>query len=73
MVTLRIAADPGWTKANATALLLFTLLYSPCFVAVAVIRSETGSWKWAAFSMVFNLALAYAVAVAANQLVLALA
>ena len=69
----RIAADPGWTKANATALLLFTLLYSPCFVAVTVIRSETGSWKWAAFSMVFNLALAYVVAVAANQLVLALA
>lgn len=68
----RIAADPHWTKANATAMLLFTLLYSPCFVAVAVIRSETGSWKWAAFSVVFNLGLAYIVAVAANQLILAL-
>lgn len=67
----RIASDPSWTTANATALLLFTLLYSPCFVAVVVIKQETASWGWATFSVVFNLLLAFAVAVAANQLILA--
>ena len=66
----RIRADSHWTTANAVALLLFTLLYSPCFVTLAVIRQESGEWKWMFFSLFFNLGLAYAVAVAANQTVL---
>lgn len=66
----RIRADSHWTKANAIALLLFTLLYSPCFVTLAVIKQESGEWKWMFFSFFFNLALAYGVAVAANQLLL---
>ncbi|MDL2280018.1 ferrous iron transport protein B [Desulfovibrio sp. OttesenSCG-928-G11] len=67
-----IRADSGWTRANAVALLLFTLLYSPCFVTLAVIKKESGQWRWLFFSLVFNLGLAYAVAVAANQLLLRL-
>ena len=66
----RIKADNNWTSANAVALLLFTLLYSPCFVTLAVIRQESGEWKWMFFSLFFNLGLAYAVAVAANQIML---
>lgn len=68
----RIRADAHWTKANAVALLLFTLLYSPCFVTLAVIRQESGAWKWMFFSLFFNLILAYGVAVAANQILLRL-
>lgn len=68
----RIRADKNWTTANAVALLLFTLLYSPCFVTLAVIRKESGEWKWMFFSLFFNLALAYGVAVAANQIILRL-
>ena len=68
----RIRADAHWTKANVIALLLFTLLYSPCFVALAVIKQESGEWKWMFFSLFFNLALAYGVAVAANQIMLRL-
>jgi ferrous iron transport protein B len=64
----RIRADKHWTKANAIAMLLFTLLYSPCLAALAVIRKESGEWKWMFFSLFFNLGFAYAVAVAANQL-----
>ena len=66
----RIRADKHWTMANAVALLLFTLLYSPCFVTLAVIKKESGEWKWMFFSLFFNLALAYGVAVAANQILL---
>jgi len=68
----RIRADSNWTQASATALLLFTLLYSPCFVTLAVIRKESGEWKWLFFSLFFNLALAYGVAVAANQIIMRL-
>ena len=64
----RIRSDSHWTMANAVALLLFTLLYSPCFVTLAVIKKESGEWKWMFFSLFFNLALAYGVAVAANQI-----
>jgi Fe2+ transport system protein B len=63
----RIATDSHWTMANAVALLLFTLLYSPCFVTLVMIKQESGAWRWLFFSLVFNLALAYGVAVAAFQ------
>ncbi len=63
----RISQDPGWSKANAAALIVFVLLYAPCFVTVVVIARESGSWKWAGFSVVFNTLLAYAAAVAVYQ------
>lgn len=63
----RIAEDPTWNKASAIALMLFVLLYAPCVVTVAAIRQETGSWGWALFSMVFNTAVAFGVAVGVYQ------
>jgi ferrous iron transport protein B len=62
-----IRADKSWTKAKVMAFLLFTLLYSPCFVTLTVIRQEAGGWRWFFFSLFFNLTLAYGVAVAAYQ------
>lgn len=64
----RIANDPHWTHANAVSLLLFVLLYAPCFVTVVAIKQESGSWKWALFSTVFNTAFALVVAVAVYQI-----
>ena len=59
----------GWAAAAAliwiAALMLFVLLYSPCFVALIVIAREAGSWKWVLFGVFFNTALAFSVAVAA--------
>jgi ferrous iron transport protein B len=63
----RLRADPVWSKATALALMLFVLLYSPCFVALVIIRQEAGSWGWVAFSMIFNTFFAYAVAVGVFQ------
>ncbi len=63
----RLKSDDAWSKATALSLMLFVLLYSPCFVALVVIRQEAGSWGWVAFSILFNTALAYAVATAAYQ------
>ena len=51
--------------------MLFVLLYSPCFVALVVIRQEAGSWGWGAFSMIFNTVFAYGVAAAAYRICMA--
>ena len=64
----RLKGDEAWSKATALSLMLFVLLYSPCFVALVVIRQEAGSWGWVAFSILFNTGLAYAVATAAYQI-----
>ena len=63
----RLKNEPGWTMAKGVSLILFTMLYAPCFMTVFTIRQESGSWGWAVFSMVFNTALAFAAAVTAYQ------
>jgi ferrous iron transport protein B len=67
-LSARIANDPHWNKANAAALMIFTLLYAPCFVTVVIIGQESGSWKWSVFSLVFNTLLAFVAAVVVYQL-----
>ena len=65
-LSARLAADPGWSKTVALALMLFVLIYSPCFVTLVVLKNEAGGWRWLFFSMVFNTAVAYAAAYAAT-------
>ena len=54
-----ITNDPGMTMASALSLLVFVLLYFPCIAAVVAIARETGSWKWALFSFVYNTGVAW--------------
>jgi len=54
----RLRTADGWGPVTAFSLILFTIFYSPCFVAVVCIVRESGSWKWGVFSMVFNTLLA---------------
>ncbi len=56
-------------KAGAFAYLLFVLLYFPCISVTATMSRET-NWRWTAFSMFWNTALAYTVAVFFYQSVL---
>ena len=63
-----LRADPNWNFATGVSLILFVLLYSPCFVTLAVIKNESGSWRWLWFSLFFNLGLAYVVSVTAYQM-----
>ncbi len=62
----RLSRDPEWNRLRAFTLLVFTMLYVPCFVTVLSIRRES-SWRWAGFSVVFNLTAAYLVALIAYQ------
>ena len=64
----QIKADPHWTPAAAAALMVFVLLYAPCFVTVVAIKQESGSWGWAIFSTVFSTVLAFGLAVAVYQI-----
>ncbi|GFK93781.1 Fe(2+) transporter FeoB [Fundidesulfovibrio magnetotacticus] len=57
----------GIPLAAGLALMVFILLYSPCFPTVVAIGKETGSWKWAVFSMTFNTVFAFVLAVAIFQ------
>ncbi len=63
----KLAAAPGWTPLAAVSLIVFTIFYAPCFVAVVCIAREAGSWKWGFFSIVFNTALAFGLATAVYQ------
>ncbi|OIO01564.1 MAG: ferrous iron transport protein B [Desulfovibrionaceae bacterium CG1_02_65_16] len=62
----KIARDDSFSKASALALIAFVILYAPCFVTIVAMAREVG-WKWAAFAMGFNTALAYLVAVIVFQ------
>jgi ferrous iron transport protein B len=44
---------------SAFALMVFVLLYTPCVATIGTIKNETGSWKWAGFSVVYQVLLAY--------------
>jgi len=63
-----LAKDPGWSPLAALSLIVFTMFYSPCFVAVVCISRESGSWKWGAFAIVFNTLLAFILAVLIYQI-----
>lgn len=57
-----ITGEAPFTSASALAFMVFVLLYFPCIATLAAIRRETGSWKYTAFSMVYNTALAWLLA-----------
>ena len=52
--------DPNWSSVKAFALMIFVMLYVPCMATVASISKES-SWKWAIFSICFNLVFAYTI------------
>lgn len=54
---LRESGD--FTPRSAAAFLVFILLFFPCIATIATIASETGSRKWALFSVIYNTAVAW--------------
>jgi ferrous iron transport protein B len=61
-VALETALISSITPLIAIALMIFVLLYVPCLATVGAIKRETGSLKWTGFSIVYQLILAYIVA-----------
>ena len=50
---------PDFTPAVALSFMVFILLYCPCMATVTAIARETGSWGYAAFSVVYNTFVAW--------------
>jgi|LSQX01.3.fsa_nt_gb ferrous iron transport protein B len=46
---------------SAYAFMVFVLLYTPCLAVIAVMKKEFASWKWTAFAVFYQLAVAWAV------------
>ena len=46
--------DPNFSPLIALTMMLFVLIYPPCLATLAVIKRETGSWKWVAFMFFYE-------------------
>jgi ferrous iron transport protein B len=53
------AGEKIFTAPTALAFLIFILIYFPCIGVVATIKNESGSWKWALFSVLYTTGLAW--------------
>ena len=61
-----------WTLATALAVLAWYIFAPQCASTLAVIKRETGSWKWMALTFAYMLALAYVGSLITYNLALAL-
>ncbi len=64
------AGEPVFNQAVALAFLVFVLLYFPCIAVIASIKRESGSWKYAIFTVVYTTAAAWIGAFLTYHLVL---
>lgn len=55
------AVYPSFGPANALALMVFCLLYTPCLATIATIRKESNSLKFTALTLVFEIIVAYGI------------
>jgi ferrous iron transport protein B len=61
-----------WSLATALSLLAWYIFAPQCASTLAVIRRETGSWKWMAATFAYMLALAYVASLATYNVAMAL-
>jgi ferrous iron transport protein B len=66
---LQQAISRDLTLGGAVALLVFFAFAMQCMSTVAVVRRETGGWKWPVIQFSYMTVLAYLGALAANQLI----
>jgi ferrous iron transport protein B len=62
----------NWSLATALALLVWYIFAPQCASTLAVIKRETGSWRWMAITFGYMLLLAYVAAFIAYNVALAL-
>ncbi len=67
-VGLQKALQKDLTPAGAAALLVFFAFAMQCFSTLAIVRRETGSWRWPAIQFTYMTLLAYVCAYITNRL-----
>ena len=63
----RTDATPIFTVATCASLLVFYILAAQCLSTTAVVRRETGGWKWPLFQIAYMTGLAYFAALVVYQ------
>lgn len=58
---------PVWTTLTAVSLLVYFVLAMQCISTLAIVRRETGGWKWPIFMQVYMTALAWLASFAIYQ------
>ena len=58
-ITVDLKKSGDFTPRSAAAFLVFILLFFPCIATIGTIAHETGSKKWALFSIIYNTAVAW--------------
>jgi ferrous iron transport protein B len=62
---------PAWTPLTALTLMVFFVLAMQCMSTVAVVKRETGGWRWPIIQFAYMTAMAYVCAFLANQAITA--
>lgn len=60
------------TSAAALSFLVVQMLFIPCVATVATVRSETDSWKWTLFNVLFLLVVSFGAGILVYQLAVVL-
>ena len=64
----RNTGKPAYNLASGISLLLFYAFAMQCMSTIAIMKRETGSWKWTILQTIMMTGLAYVVALIAYQL-----
>ncbi len=59
LLKTQLLKSGDYSPASAISFMIFALLYFPCIATLAAIASESGSWKWAAFSFLYSCTAAW--------------
>lgn len=55
----KASGNPDFTPAVSLGFMVFILLYCPCIATITAIVKESGSWRYGAFSVLYNTAVAW--------------
>lgn len=66
--TNRNTGRPAYNFASGISLLLFYAFAMQCMATIAVVKKETGSWKWTLIQLAFMTGIAYIAALISYQL-----
>ena len=58
-LTGKLKGQKVFITPSILSFLIFILIYFPCIGVVAAIKNESGSWKWAAFTVLYTTSLAW--------------
>jgi len=61
------SGEKVYTPVIAFGFLMFILIYFPCVAVIVAIKKESGSWKWALFTIFYTTSLAWFVAFVVYQ------